>query len=84
MSIKPRVDMGIPPPKPGEENLARAGTTFDPKQFKGNCQLFSHLNEVSISMLKNSVEASDSIKKRKKAKVIYGNDYGLTLLKEDQ
>ena len=29
--FKPKVDMGIPPPKKGEENQARAGATFDPK-----------------------------------------------------
>ena len=33
---KPVVDMGIPPPKKGEEKQARAGATFDPKNFKGN------------------------------------------------
>ena len=49
---KPRVDMGIPPPKQGQENQARAGATFDPKQFKGNAELFSYLNEVSLSMVK--------------------------------
>jgi hypothetical protein len=37
---KPRVDMGIPPPKKGQENQARAGSIFDPKQFKGNVMLF--------------------------------------------
>ena len=25
----PKVDMGVPPPKPGEEKQARAGSTFD-------------------------------------------------------
>ena len=49
---KPRVDMGIPPPKKGQENQARAGATFDPKHFKGNAELFSYLNEVSLSMVK--------------------------------
>ena len=35
-SRMPKVDMGVPPPKKGEEKTARAGATFDPKHFKGN------------------------------------------------
>lgn len=58
---KPRVDMGIPPPKKGQENQARAGATFDPKQFKGNTELFSYLNEVSLSLVKQSYEVSGSV-----------------------
>jgi len=44
--------MGIPPPKAGEEKQARAGATFDPKNFKGNAMLFQHLNEVALSLIK--------------------------------
>ena len=43
---KPRVDMGIPPPKAGQEQSARAGSTFDPKQFKGNADLQKYINEI--------------------------------------
>ena len=83
-SRKPRVDMGIPKPQAGQENQARAGTTFDPKLFKGNVMLFKHLNEVSISMMKHKVEASDSIKKKKINNVTATENYGVQLLKEDQ
>jgi len=51
-SRMPKVDMGVPPPKKGEEKQARAGATFDPKHFKGNAMFVQHLNEVAISMLK--------------------------------
>ena len=57
--------MGIPPPKPGQENQARAGGTFDPKLFKGNVMLFKHLNEVALSMLRTKIESSESVKKKK-------------------
>lgn len=82
--FKPRVDMGIPPPKKGQENQARAGATFDPKQFKGNVMLFQHLNEVSISMLKHPVQSSESVNKRKDSKKTFGDYYGIKLLEEDQ
>jgi hypothetical protein len=41
--------MGLPPPKAGENMENRAGSTFDPKNFKGNIMLFKHLNEVSLA-----------------------------------
>lgn len=75
-------DFGLPPQKEGEEKQAKAGTTFDPKNFKGNAQLFIHLNEVALSMLKVKYQASESIKKKKKKKVIYGDDYN-TILPDD-
>ena len=46
--------------------------------------LFKHLNEVSISMLKKPIEASESVKKTKAAKKVIGDDYGIKLAKEDQ
>jgi len=58
---KPRADMGLPPPKPGEEKSARAGATFDPKNFKGNAMLFRHLNEVALSKCRQRFEVSDAI-----------------------
>ena len=38
--------------KEGKGDTARAGATFDPKNFKGNVQLFRHLAEMSVSMSK--------------------------------
>ena len=83
-SRNPIVDMGIPKPEEGAENQARAGATFDPKQFKGNVMLFKHLNEVALSMMKHPVEASDSIKKKKAAHNGVTENFGVKLLKEDQ
>ena len=60
--------MGIPPPKDGLENSAVAGATFDPKNFHGNAQLVRYLNEISLSVLKRKIEASDSVKIRKAKK----------------
>ena len=57
--------MGIPPPKKGQEQQARAGATFDPKQFKGNAELFSYLNEVSLSMIKKTYPVTGSTKHKK-------------------
>ena len=81
--LNPRVDMGIPQQKPGQEHQARAGATFDPKQFKGNVMLFQHLNEVALSMLRKPVEPSASVKKKKHIKTSFNDDYGLKLLEED-
>ena len=83
-SRNPTVDMGIPKPQEGQENQARAGATFDPKQFKGNVMLFKHLNEVALSMMKHQVEASESIKKKKAAHNGVTENFGVKLLKEDQ
>ena len=82
-SRKPRVDMGIPPAFPGNEKKARAGAIFDPSQFKGNVMLFEHLNEVSLSMLKHKIPASESSKKKKIIITTINDNYGLKLLAED-
>lgn len=52
-----KVDMCIPPPIKGRENDKgnRGSTTFDPKRYKGNIQLFNHLNEFSISLMKKNI-----------------------------
>jgi len=36
VSLKPKLEMGIPPLKEGEEKTAKAGGTFDPNAYKGN------------------------------------------------
>jgi len=60
--------MGLPPPKAGEEKTARAGATFDPKNFKGNAMLFRHLNEVSLSKCRQKFEASAATQLKKNAR----------------
>lgn len=46
--------------------------------------LFMHLNEVALSTMKKKVEASESIKKRKDNLGSITENYGVSLLKEDQ
>ena len=76
--------MGLPKPKEGEERQARAGATFDPKNFKGNAALFQYLNQVSLSMMKQKFEASEAVKKKKRKKLGIGEDYGTMLPDEEQ
>ena len=47
--------------------MAKAGGTFDPKMFKGNCMLFKHLNEASLSKVRKVPEMSGSYKLKKNA-----------------
>ena len=77
--------MGVPPPIKGTENTARAGSIFDPNHFRGNCQLFRHLNEVSLSMLKKPItNISSSIKIQKgKRRHFAIDEYGILLPEED-
>jgi hypothetical protein len=63
--LKAKTDTGLPPQKEGEEQTARAGATFDPKMFKGNCMLFKHLNEASIAKMRKKPEISDAYKLKK-------------------
>tara|TARA_B110000285_G_C14833483_1_gene471979 strand:+ start:177 stop:344 length:168 start_codon:yes stop_codon:yes gene_type:complete len=42
--------------------MAKAGGTFDPRMFKGNCMLFGHLNEASLSKVRKVPEMSGSYK----------------------
>ena len=53
--------MGIPPPKRGEEDSAKAGATFVPNQFKNNVELSTYLNEISVSLIKKPIIRSESI-----------------------
>lgn len=81
----PHVEMGIPPPANGIEGGARAGSTFDPKMFKGNIQLHKHLNEVAVSMLTKHIETSKSYKKGKTYKrnrVI--DEYGIKMPEKER
>lgn len=73
--------MGIPPPQIGMETIARAGSIFDPDNYKGNIQLFGHLNEVSISMMRKPIDnISNSVKMKKGQKSRYGiDDYNIVL-----
>lgn len=50
------------------ESSARAGSIFDPDNFKGNIELFGYLNDVTHSMMRhplkgNSISESIKIKK---------------------
>lgn len=65
MVRKPKVDMGIPPQDQGEEATARAGGTFDPKNFKGNAMLFRYLNDVNLSMCRQKFPQSEATKMKK-------------------
>jgi hypothetical protein len=79
--------MGIPPPQKGMESSARAGSIFDPDNFKGNVELFSHFNEVSHSMMRHPLKSKDisqSIKTKKGAKKKYGLEDYNTLMPELQ
>ena len=79
--------MGIPPPQKGMESSARAGSIFDPANFKGNVELFGHFNEVSHSMLRHPLKGKDisqSIKMKKGIKKKYGLEDYNTLMPELQ
>lgn len=65
VKAKAKTDTGLPPQKEGEDKTARAGATFDPKMFKGNCMLFRHLNEASIAKCRKKIEISDAYKLKK-------------------
>ena len=74
---KPHVDMGIPAPQKGMESSARAGSIFDPDNFKGNIELFGYLNDVTHSMMRHPLKGdsiSKSIKIKKGQKSKYGID----------
>lgn len=64
-----KTDSRLPPPKDGEEKMAKAGGTFDPKMFKGNCMLFRHLNEASLYKVRKKPEMSASYKLKKNARL---------------
>ena len=64
-----KTDSRLPPAKDGQEAMAKAGGTFDPRMFKGNCMLFNHLNEASLSKTKKIPEMSGSYKLKKNARV---------------
>ena len=74
--------MGLPPEKEGQEKTAKAGSTFDPKLIKGNCMLFKHINEVTLSMLSKmlvDVGTSNSVNRQKiKTKRVTEN-YGIPI-----
>lgn len=82
MTRHPKVDMGLPPEKEGQEKTAKAGSTFDPKLIKGNCMLFKHINEVTLSMLSKmlvDVGTSNSVNRQKiKSKRVTEN-YGIPI-----
>lgn len=60
----------------------KQGSMFDARNFKGNVELFMHLNEISNAKLKQKIEPSSSIKVAKRRKGgKFGNlieDYGAT------
>jgi hypothetical protein len=63
--MKPSLDMGrlgTKAPKQAGERQGKAGATFDPKNFKGNVQLFRHLADISVSMCRQKFESTDAIK----------------------
>lgn len=66
--------MGLPSQKEGEEKMAQAGATFDPKMFKGNCMLFRHLNEASLSKVRKLPDMSGSYKLKKNARIFLKKD----------
>jgi hypothetical protein len=44
----------------------RQGSMIDAKNFKGNVELFIHLNDITSAKLKNKFEQSESIQVRKR------------------
>lgn len=46
----------------------RQSSMFDPKNFKGNIELFRHLNELTNAKLKNKIDKSDSLNVQKRRK----------------
>ena len=79
VSLKGKSDFGLPPVKDGEEPRKAGGGTFDPFAFKGNAQLFVHFNEQALAKLNRRMNKSDSLKKKKKLKHTFGDDYNTSL-----
>ena len=84
MVRKPKVDMGIPPRNQGEEATARAGGTFDPKNFKGNAMLFRYLNDVNLSMCRQKFQQSEATKMKKTGQTGGGQKKGKNQLQKDE
>ena len=47
--------------------------------FKGNAQLFVHFNEQALAKLNRKMNKSDSLKRKKKLKTTFGDDYNTSL-----
>ena len=73
------LDMRNPPVKDGQEKLAKAGANFDPKNFKGNLMLFTYLNEISLSLLKQKFEHTAAFKQKKRKITKKDNDFNTKL-----
>ncbi|CDW86812.1 UNKNOWN [Stylonychia lemnae] len=58
---------------PSKKAKHRQTSLLDPKNFKGNVELFRHLNELTSAKLKNKIEQSESInvqKRRREGKTL--------------
>jgi len=63
----------------GDDLSFKGGGNFDPKNFKGNVDLVSHLCEDFHSKWKHKFEPSASIKQRKMKKKTARDDYNMLL-----
>ena len=54
--------MGIPKPKNELLNKNKGGACFQPNRFKGNIELFTHLNESSLNKMNQTIDISNSVK----------------------
>ena len=78
VQLKERSDFGLGAKENADDSRA-GGATFDAKAFKGNAQLFMHFNEVALAKIGRKIPASESLKRKRKKKVIYGDDYNTQL-----
>lgn len=81
VQLKERSDFGLGAKENADDSRA-GGATFDAKAFRGNAQLFIHFNEVALAKIGRKIPASESLKRKRKKKVTYGDDYN-TALPED-
>eukprot|EP00347_Sterkiella_histriomuscorum_P018517 403345208 len=72
---KQQINLNDSPTKQQQNRGGRSRQTsmFDPKNFKGNIELFQHLNDITNAKLKNKIDQSDSLNVRKRRK---GGQFG--------
>lgn len=83
LQMKQRTDTGLKKKEyedSDEEKKTKAGATFDPKNFRGNTDLYKHMTDFQLSMMQEySPMKSPSLNLKKKKKTTYVDDYGVTL-----
>lgn len=71
----------------GSKNENNKLTRFDPRNVKGNIELFQHINEIQSLKYRKMFEQSESLKVKKKKRAKYANiveDFGIKIVNEEE